>query len=96
VAAKRCWVYILANPWSHVLYVGVTSDIIARVGTHKSGQVASFTQRYKITALVYIEEFSGPSEAIAREKQIKSWRRDKKIALIETMNPDFRDLAEEL
>jgi putative endonuclease len=65
--AKTCWVYIMANPWSHVLYTGVTSDIVRRVWQHKQ-QTTGFTAQYKVTRLVYLEEHDGPTSAITREK----------------------------
>lgn len=87
-------VYILASP-SRVLYIGMTNDLGRRVGEHKEKVIPGFTQRYNITRLVYLEEFNGPLAAIAREKQLKRWSRAKKIALIESMNPEWNDLAEE-
>ncbi len=95
MSARTCWVYIMANPWTHVLYVGVTGDLHLRVAQHKSRSSPSFTQKYNVTSLVYFKEFSGPSDAIAREKQIKGWSRAKKVEPIKSMNPDFRDLSDE-
>jgi putative endonuclease len=91
--AKPCWVYIMANPWSRVLYTGVTSDLMRRVWQHKQ-QATGFTARYNVTTLVYFEEHDGPTSAITREKQIKAWRREKKVELICTLNPDFKDLSD--
>jgi putative endonuclease len=88
------WVYIMSNPWSRVLYVGVTNDIIRRVWEHKQRKQAGFTQKYNVTSLVYVEEHAGPGEAIEREKQIKGWLRSRKLALVESANPEFTDLAE--
>jgi putative endonuclease len=80
---------------SHVLYTGVTGNLPRRVFEHKSKASPSFTSRYNLTRLVYYEMFAYPAEAIAREKEIKGWRRGKKIVLIQSMNPQWRDLAAE-
>lgn len=85
---KRFFVYILASR-SRALYVGVTSDLQERLFEHQAGISSDFTTRYKINRLVYFEEFMDARAAIAREKQIKSWRRSKKIRLIESKNPDW-------
>lgn len=86
-------VYIMASR-SRVLYTGVTNDLARRVHEHKLGR-ASFTSRYRITRLVYFEEFTDIREAIAREKQIKDWTRARRVELIEARNPTWEDLAEE-
>ena len=92
---KRFHVYIMTNrPRSHVLYTGVTGNISHRVFQHKNKLVPGFTARYNLTRLAYFEEFVYPDAAINREKEIKAWRRSKKIRLIESMNPDWDDLAE--
>ncbi len=89
-------VYILANPRRTTLYVGVTSNLEQRVGEHRVGfHEGSFTDRYNVTRLVYCEECPSMDEAIAREKQLKRWSRAKKVALIESMNPEWRDLYSE-
>jgi putative endonuclease len=79
---------------SGTLYTGMTGFLFNRVLQHKSGQVEGFSQKYKCNRLVYYESYSDVRRAIGREKQIKSWRREKKIALIERMNPRWEDLAE--
>ena len=89
---KVLWVYIMASP-ERILYVGVTNDLARRVSEHRSKQMESFTRAHDVTRLVYFEEIAGPLAAITREKQIKSWTRKKKIALIEAVNPDWNDLA---
>ena len=89
---KTYFVYILANR-SRTLYVGVTNDLIRRLWEHRTGIGSKFTDRYAIHRLVHIESTSAPRDAIAREKQIKSWSRRKKVALIESTNPDWLDLA---
>jgi putative endonuclease len=83
------------GPRSHVLYTGVTGNLPRRVFEHKSKASPSFTNRYNLTRLVYYEMFGYPAEAIAREKEIKGWRRSKKLALTETINPHWYDLAAE-
>ena len=89
---KTMYVYILTNRRDGVLYTGVTNNLWRRVGEHKARKSGSFTARYNATNLVYYEKIDGPIEAIRREKQIKGWLRSKKIALIESMNPDWIEL----
>ena len=86
------FVYMTTNR-SGGLYVGVTKDVQRRLAQHKVGEASEFTSKYKMHRLVYVEEFSSITEAIAREKQLKGWRRAKKIALIESVNPEWRDLS---
>jgi putative endonuclease len=90
--AKGGWVYIVSSH-SHCLYIGVTSDLSGRVWEHKHGVLEGFTKKYKIDQLVYHEFFQDIESAIVREKQLKGWSRAKKIALIEKMNPGWKDLA---
>ena len=85
-------VYIMSS-FTRTLYVGVTSNLARRVYQHKNKLIVGFTAKYAIANLVYAEEYSDVTEAIAREKQIKGWRREKKIALIESLNPDWNDLV---
>ena len=88
------FVYILAN-WNHsVLYIGVTNDLERRVYEHRQELVEGFTRKYHVHKLVYYEQTGDVKAALAREKQLKGWRREKKEALIETMNPDWNDLSE--
>lgn len=87
------YVYILASRKHGTLYVGVTNDLRARLELHRSGKGSEFVRKYGVTRLVYIEEYSSPEEAIRREKQLKNWRRDWKIRLIEENNPDWSDLS---
>jgi len=77
---------------SGVLYIGVTNDLARRVAEHKEGLVEGFTKKYRVKNLVYFETHRDVREAIAREKQLKSWRREKKVKLIESMNPEWKDL----
>ena len=89
---KRYYVYILASK-SRVLYVGVTGFLMPRVIQHKTGEVVGFTRRYNINRLVHYEAFQYVNNAIARETEIKKWRREKKVALIAPSNPTWEDLA---
>jgi len=92
---KQFCVYIMTNrPCSHVLYTGITGNLRRRVFEHKNKLVPGFTTRYNLTRLVYYEVFVYPDAAINREKEIKGWRRSKKIRMIESMNPHWYDLAE--
>jgi putative endonuclease len=90
---KRYYVYIMASK-GRVLYVGVTGFLFSRVMQHKSGQIEGFTNQYHIDRLVYYESFQYIDRAIGRETEIKKWRREKKVALIESLNPAWADLAE--
>jgi putative endonuclease len=90
------FVYILASRYKGTLYVGVTRDLSRRIEQHRSGAVPGFTREYKVTRLVYFEQFDSIPEARARERVLKRWRRDWKIKLIEGLNPNWRDLTAEL
>ncbi len=89
------YVYILAS-LRGTLYIGVTNDLLRRVDEHRLGLVEGFTKRYRTHRLVHYEVADNPNAAIEREKQLKRWRREKKVTLIEAMNPAWRDLADEL
>ncbi len=89
-------VYLLASRKQGTLYLGVTNDLVRRVSQHKQKTLPGFTNRYDVRWLVWFECYDGPIEAIEREKEIKKWRRDWKIALIEKENPDWRDLYAEI
>ena len=91
---KAYFVYMMANV-SKMLYTGVTNDLEFRVFQHKTKQTDGFTKKYNIHRLVYFEVFGDIRQAIAREKQIKGWLRAKKVALIKSVNPDWKDLAPE-
>src|SRR5437660_2672282 len=86
-------VYIMASR-SRVLYTGVTNDLARRVNEHKRSLTPGFTSRYRITRLVYFEEFGDVRDAIAREKQLKGWVRARKVRLIEQKNPTWKDVAD--
>jgi putative endonuclease len=88
-------VYILASAFHGTLYVGVLSDLIARIWQHRSGALEGFTTRHGIKRLVWFEMHGDMDSAITREKQLKNWKREWKIALIEEANPTWRDLAED-
>jgi len=90
----RYTVYILTNR-SGTLYIGMTNDLPRRIAEHKAGRGSAFTSQYNIDRLIYVEETGDVREAIAREKQLKGWSRAKKIALIESVNPEWKDLSVE-
>ena len=90
---RTYFVYIMSSP-SRTLYTGVTNNLERRVFEHKEKKLGSFTARYRVTSLVYYEEFSDIGEAISREKEIKIMLRSRKIELIESMNPEWKDLSE--
>jgi putative endonuclease len=90
----RYYVYILASK-SRTIYIGITSDLETRVREHRSGIYGGFTSDYKVHPLVYYEQFTWVQAAISREKQLKRWRREKKVALIERDNPTWEDLSVE-
>lgn len=89
---RTYYVYIMTNR-SRTLYIGITNDLNRRVYEHRQGLVEGFTKKYKIDQLIYYEETPDVRAAISREKQIKGWLRNKKIALIEHENPEWEDLG---
>ena len=89
---KQPYVYILASKRNGTLYIGVTSNLIQRIWQHKNNQVEGFTEKYKVHTLVYYEQHEVMESAITREKQMKKWKRDWKIKLIEKDNPLWEDL----
>jgi len=93
---KQGFVYILTNKRNKVLYTGVSSGLVGRVFEHKAGIGSDFTSKYKANKLVYYEVADDIQVAIAREKQIKSWKRQKKIDLINRFNSEWRDLSSEI
>ena len=90
------YVYIMSNKWNKVLYVGVTNNLIRRVYEHKNKLVKGFTSKYNVNKLVYYESTNESIVAIEREKQIKGYKRIKKDTLINSQNPDWKDLYEEI
>ena len=96
MGARSYYVYILASRTGGTLYIGVTNDLIRRVGEHKLKSIESFTEKYYVAKLVYFEQFDDPENAIKREKRLKKWPRAWKISLIEKDNPDWIDLYPEI
>ena len=92
MASKHYYVYIMSNR-SKTIYTGVTNNLESRVYQHKSKQIQGFTAKYNLTRLVYYEETTDVLSAISREKTIKGWLRTKKIALIEWVNPTWKELS---
>ncbi len=90
---KQYYVYIVTNKTNKVLYTGVTNDLKKRIYEHKEHLVKGFTSRYNVYKLVYYDMCEDIESAILREKQIKGWARKKKVSLIESMNPEWKDLG---
>ncbi len=93
---KSYYVYILASRRNGTLYTGVTGNLLNRIDEHKTEQYPGFTSQYNVKILVHLEIFNDPKTAIAREKNIKAWKRRWKIRLIEKTNPEWRDLYEDI
>ena len=89
---RQYWIYILVSGSGNAMYIGVTNDIERRIWEHRNGQGSEFAKKYRATRLVYSEEYDNPNDAIAREKQLKGWRRERKKELVRTINPEFQDL----
>ena len=94
MVTKNYYVYIMANR-TRMLYTGVTNNLERRVYEHKNRITTGFTSKYNLNRLVYYESYFQVRDAIAREKQIKGWLRTKKIALIQSLNPEWKDLSAE-
>ena len=92
---RQYYVYILTNRKRGVLYTGITNNLERRLYEHKQKLISGFTSKYNLTRLVHFEATIDVSSAIVREKQIKGWLRKKKVALIESENPEWNDLSEE-
>jgi putative endonuclease len=90
---KSYYVYIITNWNNKVMYIGITNNLIRRVYEHKNKLVKGFTEKYNVNKLVYFEETGDVIAAIAREKEIKKWRREKKDQLVNRMNPTWKDLS---
>ena len=90
------YIYFLTNHYNNVLYVGVTNDLVRRIAEHKAKINKGFTYKYNCGKLVYYETFILMTDAIAREKQLKNWKREWKNKLISDINPEWRDLCEEI
>jgi putative endonuclease len=93
---NKYFIYILASQKNGTLYIGVTNDLIRRIYEHKNDLIEGFTKKYKIHNLVYYEQTESIETAMTREKQLKKWRREWKITLIENINPTWADLYEKL
>ena len=93
---RAYYVYIMTNMRHTVLYTGMTNNIRRRVQEHQAGEGGYFTRRYNVEKLVYLEQYGDVHEALAREKQIKSGSRQRKIDLIDYQNPDWKDRSHEL
>ena len=91
---NKYYVYILTNWNNKVMYIGVTNDINRRLYEHKNHLVEGFTSKYNVNKLVYLEETNNVEDAIKREKELKVWKRDKKNNLVESINPEWKDLSE--
>ena len=91
---KNYYVYLITNMHNSVLYLGVTNNLLRRVYEHKNKLTKGFTSKYNVQKLVYFEMTGEVQDAIAREKEIKKWRREKKNDLVESMNPEWNDLSE--
>ncbi|WP_407168133.1 GIY-YIG nuclease family protein [Bradyrhizobium sp. ORS 111] len=96
MGSRSYYVYILASQIGGTLYIGVTNDLIRRVGEHKLKLVEGFTKQYDVNRLVYFEAFEDIEQAIKREKRLKKWPRAWKVSLIEKDNPDWIDLYPEI
>tara|TARA_B100000508_G_scaffold107826_1_gene85923 strand:+ start:187 stop:504 length:318 start_codon:yes stop_codon:yes gene_type:complete len=94
--AKSYWIYMLASQKNGTLYIGVTSDLIRRVYEHRNHLLEGFTKEYDVSRLVYYEEYDDIGLALTREKQLKKWNRAWKLKLIESNNPSWKDLYEDL
>ncbi|MDP2362222.1 MAG: GIY-YIG nuclease family protein [Ignavibacteria bacterium] len=90
------YLYILASKRNGTLYIGITNDLIRRIGEHKSKLIEGFSKKYNVDRLVYFEIHDCVNETITREKRLKKWNREWKINLIEKMNPEWNDLYEDL
>ena len=93
---KTYFTYIVTNKKRGIPYTGITNDLKFRTFQHKQKQVKGFSSRYNLNKLVWYEEYQWVQDAIAREKEIKGWSRSKKIALIESVNPSWKDLYKKL
>ena len=93
---KNYYIYIMANKTNTTIYIGVTSNLIKRVWEHKNKLVDGFTKHYNVNKLVYYEETTDVNSAIAREKQLKGWNRAKKNKLIDSINPNWKDLYDDI
>ncbi|MDP1676153.1 MAG: GIY-YIG nuclease family protein [Bacteroidota bacterium] len=92
----KYYIYILSSNRNGTLYIGVTNNLRRRMEEHKTRSIPGFTKQYKVHLLVYFEEYNDIRDAIVREKRLKKWEREWKLELIESINPEWKDLTEEL
>ena len=90
---RRYFVYLMTSSSLSTMYIGITNDIGRRVFEHRNNMGSEFAKKYQVTRLVYVEEFENPNDAIAREKQLKGWKRIRKNELVRAANPTWSDLA---
>lgn len=93
---KQFYVYIVTNTYNSVLYTGITNDVKRRMLEHRHKLLKGFTKKYNVDKLVFCEEFNDSLDAIRAEKKIKEWTKQKKLALIKNVNPQFKDLSERI
>ena len=93
---KQYYIYIITNKRNTVLYIGITSSLQKRIYEHRTKAIDGFTKKYNVSKLVYYEIFEDPENAILREKQIKSWSRERKIDLISSVNREWKDLYKDI
>ena len=93
--SNNYYVYLLSNWNNKVLYIGVTNNLERRITEHKQKLIPGFTEKYNVNKLVYFEHTEDVISAISREKQLKKWRREKKNALVNSVNPGWKDLSDE-
>ena len=93
MSERRYFVYIMTSSSLSTMYIGVTNDIGRRVFEHRNGMGSEFAKKYRVSRLVYVEEYENPTDAIAREKQLKGWKRVRKNELVRVANPEWADLA---
>jgi len=89
---RRYFVYIMTSSSLSAMYIGVTNDVGRRVAEHREGLGSEFVKKYRVTRLVYVEEYENPNDVIAREKQLKGWKRIRKNELVRAANPGWEDL----
>jgi putative endonuclease len=92
MSARQYSVYILSSGSGNAMYIGATNNLERRIWEHRNGRGSIFAQKYKATWLVHAEEYDNPGDAIAREKQLKGWRRERKNEVVRSANPEWRDL----
>jgi putative endonuclease len=95
-SVSKSYVYILCSRYNNVIYVGCTNDLKKRIYFHKKRLIPGFTKKYNVDRLIYFEEYNCHDKALNREKQIKGYSREKKNYLIQKMNPDWRDLSNDI